>query len=636
MERPAVTIPLLGRASRACPCQRLSNPVFFISILSFIFLVISGAVPTSVIAGETTHQVYFKGTDSELDVYTTTGSSPGPTLLLLGGIQGDEPGGYLAADLYADLSLKRGNLIVVPRANFFSIVENSRGVQGDMNRKFAGAAKTSDRDAVVVGLIKDLMKKSDYFLNLHDGSGFYCPKWEGPERNPMRFGQSIICDAEEHTLPGGKVIQMGGIVNRVLEKVNSQISNAGHIFHFNNHRTLSDDTKHKEQRKSATFHALTKVGIPAFGIETSKSVSDYRLRVKYQTMVVNAFLDEFGIVPENPRIYLENPLLKYVIVSINGRTPIVVNGNDVLKVHEGDNVRIVHIEANYSRGLTARIKGQGKSFNDLNVEVAVTENTGIEVRKDRFLIGSIPVEVIKGKSNSLAGIHFERRIKYFCVRVNDKTFALEPGEELTVNRGDSIVILDPRTNLDAEDEKAMKIDLRGFQAESSPYPLDDRGHHIDTAADLQEKYGRARGLATVFSLQAKFSNKVFGESYIAVVEPRLEYLVLKESGGGTFVVYPEDKLELPSNIVLKVIDVRTNVPEPAALSVTMSGRTVRWQQTGSAGIDASKLTETDTPLDITRNGRSLGRIWMKQGKELRLSAGGNRHQEPLFPVRYQP
>ena len=42
-------------------------------------------------------------------------------------------------------------------ANFFSIVENNRGVQGDMNRKFAEAPKTSDRDAAVVELIKELI-----------------------------------------------------------------------------------------------------------------------------------------------------------------------------------------------------------------------------------------------------------------------------------------------------------------------------------------------------------------------------------------------------------------------------------------------------------------------------------------------
>ena len=59
------------------------------------------------------------------------------TLLLIGGIQGDEPGGFLAADLYADLSLEKGNLIVVPRANFPSILQQKRKVNEDMNRKFA-------------------------------------------------------------------------------------------------------------------------------------------------------------------------------------------------------------------------------------------------------------------------------------------------------------------------------------------------------------------------------------------------------------------------------------------------------------------------------------------------------------------
>lgn len=583
---------------------------------------------------ETSHKVYFKGTDSELDVYTITGSAAGPTLLLLGGIQGDEPGGYLAADLYADMSLKKGNIIVVPRANFLSIVENSRGVVGDMNRKFAGSSDKSDRDARVVKIIKELMKKSDFFLNLHDGSGFYATKWESPDRNPFRFGQSIIADTSDYKLADGRVIHMEKMVNRVLEKVNPQIASPDHVFKFNNHKTLSEDSKHKEQRLSATYHALTQVGIPAFGIETSKNIVDYRLRVRYQTMVVNAFVEEFGIIPDNPKIYLENPYLKYVIVSINGRVPIVVSGNDVLKVHSGDVIRIVHLESNYSRGLTARIKGAAEGFNDLNQDILISKDTTILVRKDRFVIGSIPVELIKGKSISAPGLHFEPKVKYFSVRVNDRTFQIEPGDEIRVFRGDSMVILDPATNLPAEDEKAVKVDLRGFQADSSPYPTDDRGHRINTATDLQDKYGRPRGQVTVFPLQAKIDNKVFAESYISVAEPKAEYLVLKDAGGGSFVVYPGDKLELPEKAVITILDVKSNMPDPTPLFITMSGKTVRWDQKGSAGIYASKLQENETPLDITRAGRSLGRIWLKQGKEFRLSSGENQPRQLMVPARY--
>jgi predicted deacylase len=54
------------------------------------------------------------------------GKEPGKTLKLIGGSQGNEPGGFLSAYLYADMSLLRGNLIVVPRANFYSILLNHR------------------------------------------------------------------------------------------------------------------------------------------------------------------------------------------------------------------------------------------------------------------------------------------------------------------------------------------------------------------------------------------------------------------------------------------------------------------------------------------------------------------------------
>jgi len=627
------------RADRSFSCAArgiTGNPGAVIrrASLALAILLLSSVLPCSLQA-ETTHRVYFKSTDSELDVYHIRGRLPGPTLLLVGGIQGNEPGGYLAADLYADISLKKGNMIVVPRANFLSIVKNSRGVRGDMNRKFAGRPGKPDQDWRVVDIIKRLMKKTDFFLNLHDGSGFYYPTWESPTRNPMRFGQSIIADAEVYARRDGKVLELGRMAQRVAAKVNPQIADESHSFRFNNHNTRALNTRHKEQRLSATYHALTSAGIPAFGIETSKSIPDYGLRVRYQTMVISAFLDEFGIIPDNPKIYLENPSLKYLIVSINGRTPIVVTGHDVLKVHKGDRLRIVHIESNYSRGLTAQLKGSERRFNCLNREMALADDALIQVRKDRFLIATIPVEIIRKRTGrSEAGVHFEPRVGYFCVRVNDTSYMIEPGEELSVVRGDKLVILDPKTNLDRERDKAMRVDLRGFQAESSPYPVEDRGHIISTEKDLRPKYGLHRGSQTLFSLEAKLNNRVFGRCYIAVAEPRIDYFILRGSRGGSFVVRDGDRLEVPADEVIRIMDVRTNVSETAPLFVTMAGRTIRMQRGGSAGIDASKLPGREIPLHITREGRSLGRIWIKRGKEYRLSSGKNTPHAPLIPARF--
>ncbi len=71
---------------------------------------------------------------------------------------------------------------------------------------------------------------------------------------------------------------------------------------------------------------------------------------------------------------------------------------------------------------------------------------------------------------------------------------------------------------------------------------------------------------TVFPIQAKLNNKAFAECYLTVAEPQAEYLVLKGTNGSSFVVYPGDKLELPDNAVVTILDVKTNLREASRFS----------------------------------------------------------------------
>ncbi|MCK5254727.1 MAG: succinylglutamate desuccinylase/aspartoacylase family protein, partial [Deltaproteobacteria bacterium] len=165
----------------------------FIISFSYLLRIVSFCLPLLLLFPvfcftSTKHLAYFQGTEYELNVYKIHGVEKGKTLLIIGGIQGNEPGGYLAADLYVDMSLRKGNLIVVPRANFHSILRNQRGVNGDMNRKFADFSE-KDSDNKIVNVLRELIAESDYLLNLHDGSGFYSEKWESDLRNPKRYGQ---------------------------------------------------------------------------------------------------------------------------------------------------------------------------------------------------------------------------------------------------------------------------------------------------------------------------------------------------------------------------------------------------------------------------------------------------------------
>ena len=98
---------------------------------------VTGSLYADVKRPDTVREVFFTGTNHELEVYKIYGRQDGPTMLIIGGIQGDEPGGFLSADSYADIKLEKGNLIVIPRTNFYSIMLYNREVKGvDMNRLF--------------------------------------------------------------------------------------------------------------------------------------------------------------------------------------------------------------------------------------------------------------------------------------------------------------------------------------------------------------------------------------------------------------------------------------------------------------------------------------------------------------------
>lgn len=79
------------------------------------------------------------------------------TLLVIAGIHGNEPGGYFAASVLAThYSVKSKNIWIVPNLNKESIIRNSRGIHGDMNRKFA-AIKKNDSDKATIEAIKKII-----------------------------------------------------------------------------------------------------------------------------------------------------------------------------------------------------------------------------------------------------------------------------------------------------------------------------------------------------------------------------------------------------------------------------------------------------------------------------------------------
>jgi len=526
-----------------------------------LLVLIGWAASPALAAGPATrpgheHQVYFADTPSELNVYRVFGARDGKTLMLIGGIQGDEPGGFLSADLYADISLQQGNLIVVPRANFYSIMLNHRGPDGDMNRQF-GDPVTAKRHKQIVEVLKGLMAQSDMLLNLHDGSGFYRPRWEGPQANPKRYGQSVIADTDRYRLPDGRTLDLEQMARRVLARVNAQIEDPHHKLLFNNHRTASQDSPHKEQRLSATFYALTRLHIPAFGVETSKSLPSESLKIRHHNLVINAFMEELGIIPETPGSNLPQPRLKYLVVQVNEQPPMVVSASGQLTVAPGDRVMVQHIEANYERGLTCDLRGLG-SVNDLRQWFVIRQPTSVVVRKDNHSIGEIRLEV-SPQASAVAGLR--SRLFYFLVEVEGQRHLVAAGESLSVVRGDRLVLLDVISNL--PNQADVQVNFKGYVPSGRPNQGEDRGHSIDTAKDLMDRYsscaaGKAPGVEC-YRVLAVRGGKDLADIGVEVAPAQLDYLVLRHQDGHKLVYHNGETVRTRAGDRLELMDVKSNV-----------------------------------------------------------------------------
>ncbi len=487
-----------------------------------VFVLLALLVTPWAVQAKSEHQIYFKGTDYELHVFEIIGDYPGNTLLIIGGMH-NEPGGYLSADLYADLSLRQGRLIVVPRANFPAIVSNDRKVHSDMNRKFVNGNgnkhqnhKKEEYEEAVVAILMELMARSDALLNLHDGSGFFRPKYIDKWRNPLRWGQSIISDTDLHVTKDGRTLNMKDRIDRVIGTVNLQIEDQEHHFFHNNTRTFEDDSPHKEQRGSATYYALTEYGIESYGVETSKSIKSLDLKVEYQSMIINAFMSEYNIVPKNPKVSIKDPHLEYLLVSVNGSFPYGIPDSKTLYVNPGDSIRIEHIAANYERGLLADIKGVG-SLNDMNKEFVVSRPSTILVKKDKFEAGKIFVDINKSdKPLSVQAARQESGMK-FLILVNNEERTIPSGNTLEITPSDIITVQDVfPVHGDASD---LRVNFVGFVGNKAYNDAEDRGYRIRSSKlwkrhSLDKKGG-------IYRVEARLRERSVGEMFVRIVQPTL-------------------------------------------------------------------------------------------------------------------
>ncbi|MDX9813290.1 MAG: M99 family carboxypeptidase catalytic domain-containing protein [Sulfurimonas sp.] len=381
------------------------------------------------------------------------------TLLVIGGIHGDEDGAYFAASILAtNYDIKSKSVWIVPNLNKDSITKGSRGINGDMNRKFA-FIEPNDKDEEIVSGIKDIIldKQVSLVLNLHDGHGFYRKTNDDILYNPRAWGQSCVIDQcklpEDHEFG-----DMGDIAEFVTNQVNQKLLQKHHSFNVKNTKTKIND---KDMQQSLTFFAATH-NKPAFAIESSKNLSKLSQKVYYHLLAVEEFMGIMNISYTKNFELNEDEITKiiknYGNLSINDNfvidltnikktlsyVPIKLNGNEfkfthplgsVLKNGVGydiyiGNIRVLYIRPQYFKlkeicdnHFEAEVDGEIKKF-DINSDIYVNESFKIIKRGDYRvnLIGFVSPDSVDESDILVRYEDFEKR---FSIDRDDRIYRVE-------------------------------------------------------------------------------------------------------------------------------------------------------------------------------------------------------------------
>ncbi len=153
------------------------------------------------------------GTRAATDMVIRHSGAPGPAAMILGGVHGNEPGGWGAVDeIAARWTPTAGTLIVLPRANVLAIASFVRTFDdiGDLNRLYPGNASSALLMEQMAGEIVATAREFsvDLLIDMHESWGFYR---DYPGTGTGALGQTVT---------GGVGPRSPGFVEEVRDRLN--------------------------------------------------------------------------------------------------------------------------------------------------------------------------------------------------------------------------------------------------------------------------------------------------------------------------------------------------------------------------------------------------------------------------------
>ena len=239
-----------------------------------------------------------EGAKWETEFFVVDSGIDGPTVLMVGGMHGNEPAGSLAAEQIRHWPIVKGKLVVVPRANVLALEANTRLIPGqpkeagNLNRNFPQSESkeaVAPRGKLAMALWKFAGKmKPDWVIDLHEGFEFY-RSHDPPEGKKKSVGSSVIYE-------GGK--KMDPLAERLVEAANATVTDA--------------DKRFSLIRGGPVDTGLAQACIQVLGAESLILETTYKeqppsLRTRQHRAMVNVLLNHIGLIDRDCRDILTAP-----------------------------------------------------------------------------------------------------------------------------------------------------------------------------------------------------------------------------------------------------------------------------------------------------------------------------------------
>jgi predicted deacylase len=235
------------------------------------------AFPVSLVHAEPAGTIA-AGTQAATPYYVTDSGKAGPTVVITGGVHGDEPAGACAADQIRHWPITRGKLVVAPRANVVALAAGKRYTPGEpddlrnLNRNFPKAKEGGPARGALAAALWDFVRqqKPAWFVDLHEGGDFNA-------LTNKSVGSSII----PFPTPEGKTAAAA-----MLAAVNASITNR------NIHFTLLGAPIDGSLARAVGAH----LGAHAMILETTTKSQPLSLRARQHRILMHTLLKHLDMI----------------------------------------------------------------------------------------------------------------------------------------------------------------------------------------------------------------------------------------------------------------------------------------------------------------------------------------------------